>query len=574
MAEPTYHLEKAAVERSITKAGDASALLSRLNAGKPISIGILGASVAEQGGCLTQPGKECQRYDGVSMTWPGWGPHRPFMGYLVRFFHWINATWPHAHHSIFNGAQSAKPLYVSLPCLDLYAPQNLDLVVLEPLSSGHINADVERIVRALLSRPRPPVLVFLLVPLWYGNDLGVQANVSRGSVSACNTNRRNAVTFGMVPRSAFPEQPTGAVAASTWRSGAVAHSSTSYSRGEGHMMELCARYGLSCLSMYAALAEGVRAGRPGYSMLDIAGDCLHPMHGTLGTEYVTDVLIHWVYSTAREAAAARASGGANGAGARGVQRWARSAATVLPAPVEPRAGAPVASSACYTLEHAHHGGWLGGDRANKFSLPWYTAACPEAGCSPAQAERARESPTAVECPNPVDRAALARVLTPEGMPHVWMYCYVALNPTNPKRSPGVVALRPGATLYVPLPVGHVGATDGDGVCLSLLYLSSYEEMGIARLRCHRGCACEEHLADAYATELFHGRNASVFREFKFRARVLNATDACVVEARVDERSSSAGHKFKISDVHLQRVPARRPVMGTRPWAHDPCEQDE
>ena len=39
--------------------------------------------------------------------------------------------------------------------------------------------------------------------------------------------------------------------------------------------------------------EGFREGWLGFSPIEVACDCLHPTHGTLGTEFVTDLLVEW-----------------------------------------------------------------------------------------------------------------------------------------------------------------------------------------------------------------------------------------------------------------------------------------
>ena len=143
-----------------------------------------------------------------------------------------------------------------------------------------------------------------------------------------------------------------------------------------------------------------------------------------------------------------------------------------------------------------------------------------------------------------------------------MFCYHSLNPANPKRSPGVVALRPGATLYLPLNYADVGAAAGDSLCVDLWYLTSYEQMGRARLRCVGGCECGGGVLDAHAPPAAGGRNVSIFAEHTVLARVTADAVAgggnaqCVLEMRVEEDSSSGYHKFKVSDLNVRRARAR------------------
>jgi hypothetical protein len=54
---------------------------------------------------------------------------------------------------------------------------------------------------------------------------------------------------------------------------------------------VCAHYGQTCLSSHDALASSVHTRQPNYSLEDVAGDCLHPAHGQLGHDHVTNVLV-------------------------------------------------------------------------------------------------------------------------------------------------------------------------------------------------------------------------------------------------------------------------------------------
>ena len=79
-------------------------LFERLEAKQPIVLGVFGASVAQNGGCLDQPYKRCMRYDGVHRTYMKWGEPkiRPFKGFAVRFLERINAE---------AGAKAPWPVY-------------------------------------------------------------------------------------------------------------------------------------------------------------------------------------------------------------------------------------------------------------------------------------------------------------------------------------------------------------------------------------------------------------------------------------------------------------------------------
>ena len=90
--------------------------------------------------------------------------------------------------------------------------------------------------------------------------------------------------------------------------------------------------------------------------------------------------------------------------------------------------------------------------------------------------------------------------------------------------------------------------------MSVWHLTSYEHMGRARVRCSHGCTCEAHYIQAHAVESWQGRNASLYKEHRVHARVSEMVPrACVVELRVDEDTTSGGHKFRVSDVQLQKA---------------------
>lgn len=69
-----------------------------------------------------QPGQRCMNYHGESNVTLVWGHprSRPFKGFLVRWFEWLNATWPHAEHRLVNNGRDAQPIWALLPCI--YSP--------------------------------------------------------------------------------------------------------------------------------------------------------------------------------------------------------------------------------------------------------------------------------------------------------------------------------------------------------------------------------------------------------------------------------------------------------------------
>ena len=136
-----------------------TSLFQRLHLGLPISIGVLGSSVAEHGGCIDQPGARCHAIAKSKDAEP----------YFVRLFRAFNTSWPHPGHEMYNGARPAVPPDDFLYCLQSNLPRTLPhLVILEFGSMGrHLKpAMTELLVRRLLLLPSRPALLFVTVREW------------------------------------------------------------------------------------------------------------------------------------------------------------------------------------------------------------------------------------------------------------------------------------------------------------------------------------------------------------------------------------------------------------------------
>ena len=510
-----YNLSRPDLELGISHLASASALRSlqsTLEQGDAVSIGLLGASVGQDAGCLDQPGRRCNDYSGRIRR-----PHRGqpyFAGFLVRFLHSINATWPHASHTITNGAADGTPPQSILDCLFSHLPRNLDLVILEfgSMARDVHMPSVEALLRVLLGQPRRPLIIFLTVREW------------------C---RADKIAFGSRARPF------------------LANESTTWSRAEAKFDRLCTHYDLSCLSYYKALAPGFHAGRAGFGYDDIAADCLHPLSGRYGTAVMTDLLVFWL-----EAALARVDA-------------ARTAARALPPPALPspdstlfdsatvaKAQATARNAACYSLLE-------GGDRFNRDRHlayqrlrpnPWVTAYCVRRPAVHAPLSAADSGCTSynrhVRCVPELVRAPPS----PSSQP-VWLYCFQAFrgDGTLGKKSPGVLALQPGATLEMPVDTRlHDAFNERRGAArrnisearltAKLLHLTSYNSMGRIELSCHFGCVCTRHVLDAHHVS-YSERNVSVFKDHLFD--IFGGSATCVLRARVLRSTSSGGHKFKL-----------------------------
>ena len=111
--------------RSLSRMASSAALaplFQKLYSGRPVTVGMLGASVGQYGGCLrdsSDPSAEEARCSG----YPD--------GYMVRMLRAINRTWPNPGHKLQNGAASATPPQNLLTCLFSFISPSNSIVVLE-----------------------------------------------------------------------------------------------------------------------------------------------------------------------------------------------------------------------------------------------------------------------------------------------------------------------------------------------------------------------------------------------------------------------------------------------------------
>ena len=511
------------LKRGVARLGSAenvARLLHRLREGRPVTVGVLGSSVAQMGGCLWQPGERCANYAGRG-TDRDLGLFRPRhgAGFAVRFFRWLNSTWPHAGHRLYNGGLGMTPPQGALSCLFTHVPTDAHLVILEfgSTAAGLRHAAVEAIARALLSLPHRPALVFLSVREWCGS-------VHSGGAAKYDWREGRGILF-------------------------KAEQATPWSKAEATFSRVADAYGLGVLSTWHALyARAVADGggrcpcgrRREVTLPYVPTDCLHPTTAALGAESITQLLRHWL-TTAAAATAAPGGGGAHDALARAPLFGAEGEA--------PRDGG---RARCY-----------GFGQLNKFKgdvdtwrtlrgLMWHTAHCaPNAIASGAATGGGG-------CDHVDARVACDARKLAERAPPVWFYCSSTLG-ANPKRDPGVVALAPGATLDLPIDTrlvrggggGSGGEDESARMRVGLKYLASYEHMGTARVECARGCTCEPTTIDAHRSPGPGERPISLALEHSIV--VVGALAECTLRVRVLDATASGGHKFKLTQVSVRNA---------------------
>ena len=480
-------------------------LFRRLDLGHAIVLGVIGASVASNSGCLDQPRRRCMHYSGrhhIRLPW-GHPRYRPLKGFAVRFLEHINKSWPHKKHRINNTAADKTPAAVALQCLMTFLPVDLDIVLLEFNSMARhqlakLHA-IEGIVRQLASLASQPVLIIVSVHSWCLANFVVKVETEANRV--------------------------------------------------------CQQYGIVCLSQRRALEPLVQSGNLTRQQL-VGKDCIHPVNGPLGVSSVTEMLTSWfdrAHHQYRQHQLASSSDKEH--------QWV----VALPAPLWPANALPTRSR-CYAFSTPTAYIVAPSSLGQQIRpLRWLTAWCAQQGPwlvggmnlgastleslhSPACFAPTIEARTSLVCPEAIIRSGGAEyekfLAAP---PSSFFYCRYEIRPPNAgpgKISTGVIALTPGATLH--FDVEAAVAQNRSSVTAHLSYLTSYQGMGMAILRCFGGCKCHDRVIDAH--DIISDRDSV----FQVAAVALNLRRhaRCAMQLQLLNQTSSGGHKFKVRLVTL------------------------
>ena len=481
-------------------------ILERLRAGLPLKIGVLGASVAMEGGCQEryQPHLRCADFDGRHPN-----ARRAFQkqfqrptarGFMLRALDVLNASWPNAEHRIYNAAADGWTAPAQEACLLSGLPMDIDLVFMEfssiytDVSAQH--AAAERILRRVLRFPSVPAVIMLQVSAW----------CDKTPSSSPHRTHNDVVEW-----------------LKTWE------------RWERPFEMMCLTYGIQCISLRAALVDDVLARRPGFLLGDLAADCAHPSDSTFGAQYLGDIVAHHLNASIWRAGSARSLQPTPARVLRppvlqrknsksGARSWAdkkTDQTTWRCYQLPHRPDRPLVGNVSWECQGGVCGDWslqnpLYGklnkepledwqlakwERNNdaKKMMRWYplalqgqSVAKPDLLGCPALRDcvlaRGRGA-SAVNGHRDVDQR-FRQCLS--GREH-WQYCSrtIALRSV---RKPGLVSFVPGATLVVELDTTVPSAT-GSGVA-QVHYLASYDGMGRARISCVSGCTCASHIVDA------------------------------------------------------------------------------
>jgi len=490
-------LPQAALQRStVTPSSESiSRLVARLRSGLPIVATAIGQSnTADAAGCFGAVACGERAMKGVQSD------VRPGYSWAGDFFRWLNRTWPHPQHALYNRAVGASNARFVTTCLASHLAPRTHLLLVDFNIGGWRLALQEHFARTAASLPRRPFVLFVgfvdWCPRYVVPQADIQARLMSGRKPGDWVNARIQIEKVHCQRSLDK-----------------ADVATDDSIGDV-TARVAAHYSFGFVSLFRALRPllvGEWNGGTSHlkQLRKVTFDGIHgaygyaPGYGKVEGEFsayyrsVTELLIHFVsaaFSSSSSSSQRQPSTGL-GAAAPPADDAAESA---LPTPLDGRVQPPSGMLSCYAWD------------------------------------------TKIVGALPAPRVVHNSSRVPPG----WNTNEFSTNGTK-RRKPGLVSLVPGDTVELVL---HAGGAAHQSACLGLSYLESYELMGTVVAECRPPCACAPKRIDALNAAARH----SLFRTVELAATLTTAPE-CVVRLS-NEGASAAGalSKFRVSGMYVRR----------------------
>ena len=249
-------------EQAVLHHGSPFSLLRKIDQRQNLSLGIIGASVAQNAGCYDAE-KRCGAYQGLkALPHHVLGPnnqtltvHEPITGWAVKFVKKLEAFNPGLKIQIHNAALDATPLKNVLECFHSHLPAELDLVIIEPGSMSHYNkpADLDKVVNRLRALPNVPYMILISFHEWL--------------------HRLSGEWWGF-------------------------HEQTIWQRMEDASLKICRHLNVTCFSPRNELYPRLMNNKS--ELFEYVGpDGLHPIQSRHGVSHITDIFWEWYMESRR-----------------------------------------------------------------------------------------------------------------------------------------------------------------------------------------------------------------------------------------------------------------------------------
>lgn len=465
-------------------------LVARLRAGQPIVATAIGQSnTASHAGCFG--GRGCAE----DRTRRHLNATRPSHGWAGELMQWINATWPHPRHELYNHAAGASNSKFSSMCLANHLAPKTDLLLVDYNLGGWDHQAQEHFARTAAVLAHPPFVLYVGLLNWCP-----PTNVSRSDVLALMRKQKDGPLREYTPARIKLE-------GRQCRSAFASRRFTSFDAIGDTLARVAAHYGQGFVSVFRALRSVLGSDHPHlHEPLQLTQDGIHGTYsmstsGPKRSAYYTSLtamLIHYV----RKAAVAYL----------GATEMASSAAAApLPPTLHPDVTPPSRMLACH--------GW---------------------------------DPIIFDLPAP----RVLRNTSVEG--GGWHYNEFTTNGTR-QRKPGLVSLQGGDAVDLEVAMGGSAAyarregwpAPASTACIGLTYLESYELMGVVNASCLPPCACLPRAMDALNARA----SGSLFHTIEVEASVIGAT--CALRLVNEGRPGSVElSKFRLSGMYVRRAAAQ------------------
>lgn len=507
-------------------------LLEKLDRGEGITVLAFGSSVtANMGGCFHSSIEAIQRSVAhMPDVYMGRSCRKGVGGWLNHFMQSINQTWPHVNHTLINAGRPAASIenIVLAACFEHYIPPSMDLLIIENMLGVGPPAGVEVMVWRVLHKlglarvngTRPAIIIIDSAQVVFESPEFRHDDNCVRNIEMC--------TSSCSAPGAFNHTCDGPTLAK---------------HNDAPIALLGSYYGFSVLSYRAFLSAMFRDGMP--SMLGVSdcamlsllqGDGVHPRE--LGTvlwgDFFWSVLRNAEeYVAARQAQQSQVLGQAGRAllNAAEVEAAARAAVTAtaaaavaarapglqlprIPQKAMFKTGRALRLDRCYMYEHF----------------------------SAATDQRMAKEP-------PLDFTER------QG----WEYHLFTTHTEIARFKPGWVATTPGSVMAFAVDTHFPGAVPNTTEVV-VMFLTSWEHMGTARLSCVSGCECPPAVMNGHRGKDTVPEDQRAFSLSSTLVHHVTESPRCVLRFEVLPGTDSGQHKFKIITVNVRATPSYETVV--------------